>query len=201
MRRSAQGSARKKPECPDYKEEFLALLPSLRAFARSLCGNPAWADDLTQETLLRAWANRASFEPGTNMRGWLFTILRNTFYTSARRRRRETEDPDGAHAMRLLISPAQEHSVELRDLRRFMRRLPDEQREALILVGASGFTYKQAAEICGCAVGSIKSRVSRARRALVTQLEGPDEDGERREMEVEERFAAGSEADFAELAR
>ena len=198
MRRCAQVSTAAEP---DYKGEFLALLPSLRAFARSLCGNPAWADDLTQETLLRAWANRASFEPGTNMRGWLFTILRNTFYTSARRRRREAEDPDGAHAMRLLISPAQEHSVELRDLRRCMRRLPDEQREALILVGASGFTYKQAAEICGCAVGSIKSRVSRARRALVVQLEGLDEHGEGQEAEIEERFAAEGEADFADLAR
>jgi RNA polymerase sigma-70 factor, ECF subfamily len=198
MRQRAQVST---PAEPDYKGEFLALLPSLRAFARSLCGNPAWADDLTQETLLRAWANRASFEPGTNMRGWLFTILRNTFYTSARRRRREAEDPDGAHAMRLLIAPAQEHSVELRDLRRCMGRLPDEQREALILVGASGFTYKQAAEICGCAVGSIKSRVSRARRALVTQLEGPDEHGEGQETEIEERFAAEGEADFADLAR
>lgn len=199
MRRGAQGARTE----PDYKREFLALLPSLRAFARSLCGNPAWADDLTQETLLRAWANRSSFEPGTNMRGWLFTILRNTFYTNARRRRREAEDPDGVHAMRLLISPAQEHSVELRDLHRFMWRLPDEQREALILVGASGFTYKQAAEICGCAVGSIKSRVSRARRALVIQLEGPDEDAERQQAEIEEEeeIAPEGETDFAGVAR
>jgi RNA polymerase sigma-70 factor (ECF subfamily) len=160
------------PSEPDYKAEFLALLPSLRAFARSLCGNLAWADDLTQETLMRAWANRASFEPGTNMRGWLFTILRNAFFTSMRRRRRELEDPDGVQALRIMIAPSQEHAVELRDLRRMLARLPHEQREALILVGASGFSYQEAAAVCGCAVGSIKSRVSRARRALLNLLEG-----------------------------
>jgi RNA polymerase sigma-70 factor, ECF subfamily len=159
---------------PDYKTEFLALVPSLRAFARSLCGNAAWADDLTQETLMRAWASRSSFEAGTNMRGWLFTILRNSFYTNMRRRRREAEDPDGAHALRMLVAPSQEHTVELADLRRMLARLPHEQREALILVGASGFTYQEAAAICGCAVGSVKSRVSRARRTLLNLLEGPD---------------------------
>jgi RNA polymerase sigma-70 factor, ECF subfamily len=164
--------SRKGPAEPDYKAEFLALVPSLRAFARSLCGNAAWADDLTQETLMRAWASRSSFEPGTNMRGWLFTILRNSFYTNMRRRRREAEDPDGAHALRMLIAPSQEHSVELDDLRRLLGRLPPEQREALILVGASGFTYQEAAEICSCAVGSVKSRVSRARRTLLNLLEG-----------------------------
>ncbi|MEZ5647976.1 MAG: sigma-70 family RNA polymerase sigma factor [Alphaproteobacteria bacterium] len=157
---------------PDFKSEFLRLLPNLRAFARSLCGNMALADDLTQEALLRAWNNRDSFQPGTNMQAWLFTILRNSFYSSIRKKSREVEDPDGLYAQRLEIAPQQQNGLELKELRHGLSLLPTEQREAIILVGASGYSYEEAATICGCAIGTIKSRVSRARRALMNYMEG-----------------------------
>ncbi|MGD9536855.1 MAG: sigma-70 family RNA polymerase sigma factor [Alphaproteobacteria bacterium] len=162
---------------PDFKTELLKQLPALRAFARSLCGDAARADDLTQDTLLKAWANKQSFTPGTNMKAWLFTILRNGFYSELRRHKRDVEDPDGAYANSLSVPAAQQDHLELRDLRRALALLPAEQREALILVGASGCSYEEAAVICGCAVGTIKSRVSRARRTLIAHFEPADEDG------------------------
>ena len=148
------------------RDAILATVPSLRAFAVSLSGNLDRADDLVQETLTRALANIDSFRPGTNMAAWLFTILRNQFRSEYRKRRREVEDADGAHAQTLQAPAEQLARVEFGELREALSKLPDDQREALILVGASGFSYEEAANICGCAVGTIKSRVNRARTHL-----------------------------------
>jgi RNA polymerase sigma-70 factor, ECF subfamily len=151
---------------PSMREAVLAAVPSLRAFAISLSGNVDRADDLVQETLLRALVNIDSFEPGTNLSAWLFTILRNLFRSEYRKRRREVEDGDGTYAESLKSQPEQEARVEFREFRAALAKLPSDQREALILVGASGFSYEEAAGICGCAVGTIKSRVNRARTRL-----------------------------------
>ena len=146
-------------------------MPSLRAFAISLCGNVDRADDLVQETLLRALANIDSFQPGTNMSAWLFTILRNLFRSEYRKRRREVEDAEGRYAETLKSQPEQTRPGRVRGIPRGARAsCPPDQREALILVGASGFSYEEAAEICGCAVGTIKSRVNRARTRLAELL-------------------------------
>ena len=155
---------------PSLREAMLGVVPSLRAFAMSLCGNVDRADDLVQETLLRAIANIDSFEPGTNMSAWLFTILRNLFRSEYRKRRREVEDGDGRYADTLKSHPEQHGRVEFEELREGLAKLPPDQREALILVGASGFSYEEAAAICDCAVGTIKSRVNRARTRLAEQL-------------------------------
>jgi RNA polymerase sigma-70 factor, ECF subfamily len=149
---------------------MLAAVPSLRAFAISLCGNVDRADDLVQETLLRAMANIDSFQPGTNMSAWLFTILRNLFRSEYRKRRREVEDTDGSYAESLKSHPEQHSRVEFEEFRTALAKLPPDQREALILVGASGFSYEEAAAICECAVGTIKSRVNRARTKLTEML-------------------------------
>ncbi len=167
---------------PSVREAMLAAVPSLRAFAISLCGNVDRADDLVQETLLRAMANIDSFEPGTNMSAWLFTILRNLFRSEYRKRRREVEDADGSYADQLKSYPEQHGRVEFEEFRAALAKLPPDQREALILVGASGFSYEEAAQICECAVGTIKSRVNRARTRLAELLSidsaddfGPDQ--------------------------
>ena len=164
------------------RKAVLGAVPSLRAFAISLCGNVDRADDLVQETLLRALANIDSFQPGTNMSAWLFTILRNHFRSEYRKRRREVEDSDGHYAETLKSQPEQYGQVEYREFREALSHLPQDQREALILVGASGFSYEEAANICGCAVGTIKSRVNRARTRLAELMSidgtndfGPDE--------------------------
>jgi RNA polymerase sigma-70 factor (ECF subfamily) len=149
---------------------MLATVPSLRAFAISLSGNVDRADDLVQETLLRAMANIDSFQPGTNMSAWLFTILRNLFRSEYRKRRREVEDADGSYAESLKSYPEQQGRVEFEEFRTALSKLPADQREALILVGASGFSYEEAAAICDCAVGTIKSRVNRARNRLASML-------------------------------
>ena len=154
----------------NVREVMLAAVPSLRAFAISLCGNVDRADDLVQEALLRALANLGSFEPGTNMSAWLFTILRNLFRSEYRKRRREVEDADGSYAERLTTVPEQTSRLEIVEFREALKLLPTEQRESLILVGASGFSYQEAADICGCAVGTIKSRVNRARIRLAEIL-------------------------------
>ena len=154
----------------NVREVMLAAVPSLRAFAISLCGNVDRADDLVQEALLRAWANLDSFEPGTNMSAWLFTILRNLFRSEYRKRRREVEDADGSYADTLKTQPEQTSHVEFKEFTTALNKLPEDQREALILIGASGFSYEEAAEICGCAVGTIKSRVNRARTRLANLL-------------------------------
>ena len=151
---------------PSVSEAMLRAVPSLRAFAISLCGNVDRADDLVQETLLRAWANLNSFEPGTNMSAWLFTILRNLFRSEYRKRRREVPDGEGTYAETLKTQPEQTSRVEFEEFRVALGKLPSDKREALVLVGASGFSYEEAADICGCAVGTIKSRVNRARTRL-----------------------------------
>ena len=149
-----------------FKTELLATIPSLRAFAVSLSQNADKADDLVQETLVKAWDKHASFQPGTNLKAWLFTILRNEFYSQMRKRGREVQDSDGLMTARLAVHPAQQGQLDLKDFRAALERLPEDQREAIILIGASGFSYEEAAEICNCAVGTIKSRVSRARTRL-----------------------------------
>jgi len=154
----------------DLKDALVALIPTMRAFAVALCGDPVRADDLVQETLVKAWAHQASFQEGTNLRAWLFAILRNTFYSDCRRRKREVEDRDGAWAAKLAIHPSQQGSIDLDDLRSALTELPDDQREALILIGAAGFSYEEVAEVCGCAIGTVKSRVNRARSKLATML-------------------------------
>ena len=161
---------------------MLAAVPSLRAFAISLSGNIDRADDLVQETLLRAIANIDSFQPGTNMSAWMFTILRNLFRSEYRKRRREVEDTDGSYAESLKSHPGQNSRLEFQEFRVALGKLPPDQREALILVGASGFSYEEAASICDCAVGTIKSRVNRARTRLADLLSiesaedfGPDQ--------------------------
>ncbi len=155
---------------PSVREAVLAAVPSLRAFAISLSGDVDRADDLVQETLLRALANIESFQPGTNMTAWLFTILRNLFRSEYRKRRREVEDADGSYAESMKSHPEQSSRVEFEEFRAALSKLPEDQREALILVGASGFSYEEAAHICGCAVGTIKSRVNRARTRLAELL-------------------------------
>ena len=150
----------------EFKSDLTKAIPSLRAFAISLIGKVDRADDLVQETLLKAWANRSSFTPGTNLRAWLFTILRNEFYTYFRKRKREVEDADGAIAAAVAVYPEQEGHPDLADMQAALAKLPVDQREALLLVSASGMSYEEAAEICGVAVGTIKSRVNRARNKL-----------------------------------
>lgn len=160
-----------------FKTELIELLPSLRAFARSLAHNTAQADDLVQDTLVKALANVERFEPGTNLRAWLFTILRNHYYSQLRKLKREVEDADGKFAARLSVRPEQDGSVDLEDFKVAFAQLASDHREVLTLVGASGCSYEEAATICGCAVGTIKSRVNRARRKLADLL-GLDEDGQ-----------------------
>ncbi|MGY2049178.1 sigma-70 family RNA polymerase sigma factor [Methylobacterium sp. JK268] len=158
---------------------LLGAIPALRAFAFSLTRDADRSDDLVQETLVRAWTKAHTFQRGTNLTAWLFTILRNLFYSEQRKRRREVEDADGVQAARLAILPEQEAHVEFDAFRLALADLPAPQREALILVGAQSFTYEEAAAICGVAVGTIKSRVSRARMRLVAVLgmRGPEDIG------------------------
>ncbi len=154
----------------EFKTELAGVIPQLRAFGRSLCGNRDMADDLVQETMLKAWAARRRFEAGTSMQAWTHTILRNLF-RSQMRRSRFVGEWDDAKAEELLSAPGdQEHHMHLSDLQRALLELPPAQREALILVGAGGFAYEEAAEICGCAIGTVKSRVARARAAVEKML-------------------------------
>lgn len=156
----------------DFRDQLGEVIPHLRAFGRSLSGNRDTADDLVQETLLKAWAARARFHAGTSMRAWTFTILRNLFLSQMRRARFKGEWDD-LTAERSLAAPAsQDGSVDLSDLQRALMMLPQNQREALILVGAGGFAYEEAADICGVAVGTIKSRVARGRVALEEIMTG-----------------------------
>jgi RNA polymerase sigma-70 factor (ECF subfamily) len=148
------------------KQGFIAAIPNLRAFAVSLCGNLERADDLVQETMLKAFKNVESFQEGTNLKAWLFTILRNTYFSERRRLKREVEDADGIHASRVAVHPEQHGHMDMCELQDALKQLHDDQREALILVCAAGMSYEEAAEIVGCAVGTIKSRVNRARSKL-----------------------------------
>jgi len=154
-----------------FKAELVALIPHLRAFARTLAGDPTSADDLAQDAMMKAWDARASYQMGTNMKAWTFMILRNQFYSEKRRSWRQTQLDQEAAERTLVAVDDPEAPVALDELRLGLSMLPAEQREALILVGAGGFAYEEAADICGCAVGTVKSRVSRARRALQGILE------------------------------
>ncbi len=167
-------SPRLDPVEATLRDQMLGLLPNLRAFALSLTNNPTLADDLVQDTLLRAWANMSRFERGTSLSAWLFTILRNSFYTQHRKRKHEVEDPDGVYVGFLTVQPEQEATLDLADLRQALVQLPPEQREAVILVGAEGRSYEDAANLCGVAVGTIKSRVNRARTSLAVLLQMKD---------------------------
>jgi RNA polymerase sigma-70 factor (ECF subfamily) len=160
----------------DFKKDLVALIPHLRAFARTLCGDAAAADDLAQDAMLKAWDARASFQTGTNMKAWTFMILRNQFYSEKRRSWRQSQLDQEAAERTLMAVDDPAAPVALDELRLALGMLPSEQREALVLVGAGGFAYEEAAEICGCAVGTVKSRVSRARRALQAVLERGDYD-------------------------
>ena len=154
------------PSADDLQTLLIGAVPNLRAFANSLCGDPTRADDLVQDTLVKAWTNLESFEKGSNLRAWLFTILRNTYFSELRKRRREVEDADGAMAERMSILPDQHVHMDLIDFKKAFGSLSDDQKEVLLLVGAEGFSYEEAAEITGAAVGTVKSRVNRARTAL-----------------------------------
>src|SRR5215207_8221079 len=163
------------------RDQLAAFLPHLRAFALHLTRDPVWSDDLVQRTLLRAWTNLDHFQHGTNLEAWLFPILRNCFYSEHRKHRREIEDPEGGFARRLMVQPEQEPWLMLRDLQQALIRLPPGQRTALLLVIEQGETYEAAAAHCGVAVGTIKSRVNRARTQLAAMLQmenrhdlGPD---------------------------
>jgi RNA polymerase sigma-70 factor (ECF subfamily) len=154
----------------EFREQLLDAIPGLRAFGIALVGSSERADDLVQETLTKAWAHQAAFELGTNLKAWLFTILRNEFYSQMRRKRREIEDVDAKYSGQLAVPPEQHGHLDMADMRDALKRLPTDQREALLLVATSGFSYEETAEICNVAVGTIKSRVNRARLRLADLL-------------------------------
>ncbi|MCU0826843.1 MAG: RNA polymerase sigma factor [Tabrizicola sp.] len=154
----------------DCRDRLAGAIPKLRAFAISLARDVAYADDLVQETILKAWSNIEKFDPTTNLDAWLFTILRNTFYSGLRKTRREVQDSDGLHAAGLAVKPDHDSRLAFRDFQRAFDLLSPEHREVLILVGASGFSCEEAAEMMGVAVGTVKSRASRARRRLTELL-------------------------------
>lgn len=151
---------------------LVSTIPELRAFAISLCGNRDRADDLVQDSLLSAWAHLDDFEEGTNMAAWLFTILRNRFVNEYRKARIWVDDANGKYADGLAVRPNQDGWALMADLRDALDRLPPHQREAVILVGASGLTIAEAASVCGCELGTIKSRVNRGRLRLAELLDG-----------------------------
>ncbi len=155
----------------EFKDALAAVAPQLRAFARGLCGDRDRADDLAQEAMLRAWAARDRYAAGTNFKAWTFTILRNNFYSEARRARFHGEYDEIA-AERILQAPAsQDKCIELRDVLRALDAIPDNYREALILVAAGNLSYEEIADICDIALGTVKSRICRARAMLSNVLE------------------------------
>ncbi|QCK85067.1 sigma-70 family RNA polymerase sigma factor [Phreatobacter aquaticus] len=162
-----------------FRDGLIAEIPNLRAFATSLSGSMQLADDLVQDTLLKAWSNVDKFTPGTSLRAWLFTILRNTYFSLYRKRGREIQDSEGTYTERLATHGSQESHLDLADFRKALATLPEEQREALIMVGASGLSYEETADICGIAVGTVKSRVNRARAKLaeILSIDGANEYG------------------------
>src|SRR4051812_13584473 len=174
--RSGGGSRSHAPEShpvtatTEAREAMLAAIPSLRAFAISLTRNTDYADDLVQEAIVRDWANIDHFQPGTSMNAWLFTILRNSLYSQFRKARRQIADPDGFYAARLRTPPEQNGRCDVQDMLRALEMVPVHQREALPLIVAEGLSYEEAAQVCGVAVGTIKSRVNRARERLAKLL-------------------------------
>jgi RNA polymerase sigma-70 factor (ECF subfamily) len=159
----------------NFRDDMIALIPSLRAFARGLCRDRTLADDLVQEAVMRAWAAQDSFTPGSNFRAWMFTILRNHFFGVARKAKRETSlDPEFAEQT-MVQQATQEHGLALEDVDRAMAQLPPHQAEILWLIAGAGLTYEDAAEVVGCGIGTVKSRLNRARAAVKTILEGPSD--------------------------
>ena len=178
MTAKAKGSAAKVSSAQNspLRDDLVAAIPNMRAFAISLCGNRDRADDLVQEALVKAWNHLDSFQVGTNLKAWLFTILRNAYFSELRKTKREVADSDGLLAARVAV-PAEQHAhLDLKDLSNALAELPVDQREALILVGAEGFSYEDAASISGCAVGTVKSRVNRARAKLTELMNASDSD-------------------------
>jgi RNA polymerase sigma-70 factor, ECF subfamily len=158
-----------------FRDQLVALIPSLRAFARGLCGHQAMADDLAQDTMMRAWAARASYTQGSNFRAWMFMIMRNQFYTTIRKNARMTSlDPEVAERV-LVVAPAQHNGINVEDVAKALQKLPAEQREVLLLIGANGLSYEEAAEVIGCAMGTVKSRLARGRAALTELIDGPSD--------------------------
>jgi RNA polymerase sigma-70 factor (ECF subfamily) len=168
---SAQRTGERSEEArAQFRQHLLAAIPKLRAFALSLASHADHADDLVQETLMKAWNHQNSFQDGTNIKAWLFTILRNEYFSQLRKRRREVEDADGDYAASVMTPGGQESQLDMADLRIALQQLPADQREAVVLVGASGFSYQEVADICHVPVGTVKSRVNRARNKLAVLL-------------------------------
>lgn len=153
-----------------FLDRVIELLPALHAFGRSLCGDPARADDLVQDTFLKAWLHWTQFRSDSNLKGWLFVILTHVYYGELRRRKFEIEDANDAHAARLAVTANFDVELQLTEVNRVLERLPPTQREALLLVCATGLPYESAADVCGVAIGTIKSRISRARTQLADEL-------------------------------
>lgn len=153
-----------------FADMMVAEMPYLRAFALSLSGSTSVADDLVQETLVKAWTHANSFEKGTNFRAWLVTILRNTYFNQYRKLSREVQDSDNVHAAQIAVGGEQESSVTMRDMQRAINLLPADQREILLMIGVTELSYEEAAQICNIAVGTVKSRLNRARARLAELL-------------------------------
>jgi RNA polymerase sigma factor (sigma-70 family) len=184
---------------PAFKKLLESHIPHLRAYGRSLCGDLDHADDLVQETMVRCWQSRARFAPGTNFRAWSFTILRNLFLSQARRRKFSGNWDENVAERLLVVSASQDMTIELADMLRALRQLPASQREALMLVGAAGLSYEDVAQIMGVAMGTVKSRVSRARLALLAALEGGQLETSRRETERDGDLVAVIMADVENI--
>lgn len=155
---------------PDPRDEIVTCLPQMRAFALSLTRDASSADDLVHDTIVKAWKSFDKFEDGTNLQAWLFTILRNTFYSDMRKAKREREKTEMSLSEVAMGDPNQQDHIAVMDFEKALTLLPDEQREALVLVGASGMSYEDAAETCGVAIGTIKSRINRGRARLAELL-------------------------------
>lgn len=155
-----------------FRDELLSVLPHLRAFARGLSGRSDFADDLVQEAAIKAWAARERYERGTNMRAWTFAILRNHYLSELRRNKHHADLDDGVAERMLVMEADQEGPLHLDDMQTALQQLAPERREAVLLVGASGFSYEEAAHIAGCPIGTMKSRVARARADLARMLHG-----------------------------
>ncbi len=154
------------------KEQVADLIPALRAFARTFTANPTDGDDLVQETLVRALRSLDSFQPGTSLKSWLFTIMRNTYYTQYRKRVRESPGATDCVSLQLTTAAGQEWSVAESEVKAALSRLSEDQQQILIMVAGFGFSYEEAASVMECAIGTIKSRLSRAREALAQEMGG-----------------------------
>lgn len=153
-----------------FGDEMVAQIPYLRAFAISLSGSYSVADDLVQDTLVKAWSHADSFEPGTNFRAWLVTILRNTYFSQYRKRSREVQDSDNVLAEQIPVKGGQESNVTMQDVQKALDKLAPEHREILLMIGITELSYEEAAKVCNIAVGTVKSRLNRARAKLAEHL-------------------------------